>query len=206
MADLTTTTAVKRQLNIGPNGTTNTIDDDLIALYVTQASQLIETECIRPFSATVGTLFYDAKYPVIENNVLYFDQDYLGVDAVSNGVNGTINAANYRLLPLHYSPKYALQLLPKSNLSWQTGSDGFTQNAICVIGTTGYCATGSQPADITLAATKLAAWLYQNRDNDGSSVQLADGSVAIPAEAPTFVLRTISKYVRRTARSEVNHA
>src|SRR5690349_21238024 len=100
MADLTTVAAVKRQLGIGVGGTLNTTDDDLIALYVTQASQLIETECMRPFSATVGTLFYDAKYPVIEKSILYFDQDYLGVDAVSNGTNGTINAANYRLLPL----------------------------------------------------------------------------------------------------------
>lgn len=206
MADYTTTAAVKAQLNIGVNGTTNTTDDTLIGLYVTQASQMIATECLRPFSETVGTLFYDARYPVIENNILYFDQDYLGVDAVSNGVNGTINAANYRLLPLHYSPKYALQLLPKSNLSWQTGNDGFVQNAICVIGTTGYCLSSNIPADITLAATKLAAWLYQNRDNDGAQVQLADGSIAIPAQAPTFVLRTISKYIRRRATSEVAHS
>lgn len=206
MADLTTTAAVKRQLNIGQNGTLNTVDDTLIDLYVTQASQLIETECLRQFSATVGTLFYDARYPVIEKNILYFDQDWLGIDALSNGANGTINSANYRLLPAHFSPKYAVQLLPKSGLYWQVGNDGFVQNAICVIGTTGYCATGSQPADITLAATKLAAWLYQNRDNDGSSVQMADGAMVIPADAPTFVLRTISKYVRRAAISEVSHA
>lgn len=206
MSDYTTTNAVKSQLNIGQNGTLNTIDDALISVYVTQASQMIATECMRPFSETVGTLFYDACYPVVDNNILYFDQDWLGVDAISNGANGTLNSANYRLLPLHFTPKYGLQLLAKSSQAWLVGNDGFAQNAICVIGTQGYCLSADRPADITLAATKLAAWLYQNRDNDGSTVQIADGAIAIPANAPTFVLRTISKYVRRVAYSEANHA
>ena len=101
---------------------------------------------------------------------------------------------------------YGLQLLVKSQQTWVVGNDGYAQNAICVIGTTGYCLTTNRPADITLAATKLAAWLYQNRDNDGSTVQIADGSIAIPANAPTFVLRTINKYVRRSVYSEPSHA
>ena len=205
MADYTTLAAVKQQLNIGQNGTLNTVDDSLISVYVTEASQMIATETLRDFAETVGTLFYDTTYPVTTNNILYFDQDWIGVDAISNGANGTINAANYRLLPPNFTPKYGLQLLVKSNLVWQVGNDGFAQNAICVIGTQGYCLSANRPADITLAATKLAAWLYQNRDNDGSTVQVADGSIAIPANAPTFVLRTINKYVRRTAYSEPSY-
>jgi len=203
--DYTTTAAVKRQLNIGQNGTLNTIDDDLISVYVTQASQLIDTECSRVFAPTVGTLFYDAIYPVICGNTLYFDQDYIGINAISNGSNGTLDPSNYRLLPLAYSPKYGVQLLAKSSETWLVGNDGFAQNAICVIGTTGFCLDADRPADITLAATKLAAWLYQNRDNDGSSVQVADGSMVIPADAPTFVLRTINKYIRRVAYSGADH-
>lgn len=204
--DLTTTAAVKRQLGIGVGGTLNTVDDDLIAVYVTEASQFIETECMRSFGTLVGTNYYDAAYPVIDGRTLYFDQDYVSVDSVWNGANGTLNAADYRLLPLHYSPKYALQLLASSNATWQVGNNGFVQNAIGVIGTTGYSTPADRPADITLAATKLAAWLYQNRRNDGSTVQIADGSTVIPAEAPTFVLRTIQKYVRRVAYSEASHA
>lgn len=193
----TTVSAVKRQLALLVTGTNNEVDDDLIAVYVTEASQLIATETMRQFSETVGTGFFDAGYPVTQGDTLYLNQDYLGIDALSNGVNGTINPSNYRLLPTGYSPKYAVQLLQKSGLSWQVGNDGFAQNAICVIGTSGYCLSADRPSDITLAATKLAAWLYQQRDNDGSTVQIADGAVAIPANSPTFVLRTINKYVRR---------
>lgn len=201
-ADYTTTAAVKRQLALQVTGTNNTVDDDLIALYVTQASQMIATETMRQFSETVGTLFYDAGYPVVANNILYFDQDWLGVDAISNGSNGTLDTSDYRMLPLHSSPKWGVELLPASNTTWQLGSNGFSQNAICVIGTTGYCLSSDRPADITLAATKLAAWLYQQRDNDGTTVQVADGAIAIPANSPTFVLRTIQKYVRRSVYSE----
>lgn len=205
-ADYTTGSLVKRQLGLLVQGTNNTVDDDLIDIYVTEASQMIATECMRQFSETVGTLFYDATYPVVDNNILYFDQDWLGIDAVSNGANGTLNPSNYRLLPINFTPKYGLQLLNKSTQAWVVGNDGFAQNAICIIGTTGYCLSANRPADITLAATKLAAWLYQNRDNDGSTVQIADGAIAIPANAPTFVLRTIQKYVRRVAYSEPSHA
>jgi len=201
---LTTTDAVKQQLNIGQNGTLNTVDDPLISVYVEEASQLIQTECMRTFGTLVDTYLYDAAYPVVNNNILYFSQDFLQVDSISNGASGTLDPSAYRLLPVNpnTNPKYALQLLVSSNLVWQVGNNGFAQNAIVVQGTAGYCTPADRPADVTLAATKLAAWLYQNRDNDGSTVQIADGATVIPANAPTFVLRTISKYVRRVAWSE----
>ena len=204
-ADYTTGTLVKRQLGLLVNGTNNNVDDDMIDFYVTDASQMIATETSRQFSETVGTLFYDAAYPVVDNNVLYFDQDWLGVDAISNGANGTLDPSNYRLLPINFAPKYGLQLLVKSNAAWVVGNDGYAQNAICIIGTTGYCLSANRPADITLAATKLATWLYQNRDNTGA-IQIAEGFTVIPADAPPFVLRTISKYIRRVAYSEPSHA
>jgi hypothetical protein len=205
MVDLTTLSAVKTQLGIGTDGTLNTTDDTLISLYVTQASQLIETETARTFSSTVQTLYYDVGYPVTDGRTLYFDQDWLGVDTVVNGANGTLAPSQFRLLPVHDTPKYGLQLLNSTSMYWQVGNDGYSQNAIQVNGTTGYCLTGTLPADITLAATKLAAWLYQHRDDSGDTVQIADGAIAIPAQAPKFVLRTISKYIRRVAYSEPSH-
>lgn len=199
MADLCSVAAVKRQLNIGATGTANVIDDDLIAVYVTDASKLIETECARTFSATVGTYLYDVGYPVTEGRKLYFRDDMLGVDYLVNGANGTLTSAHYRLLPLDTSPKYALQLLDSAGMEWQIGNDGYRQNAILLVGTAGFCLTGTLPADISLSTTKLAAWLYQHRDDTGDSIQMADGSVVIPSNAPQFVLRTLSRYVRRAS-------
>ncbi len=206
MTDYTTSAAVKRQLAIGVQGTVNTLDDDLISVYVTAASQAIDTYTGRTFAETVGTLYYDARFPVIERRTLYFDQDYLGIDALSNGANGTINPANYRLLPLHASPKYAVQLLEASGLYWQAGNDGGAQNAITVIGTAGFCLSANRPADITLAATKLAAHLYMTRDNDGSAVQIGDNTTVIPSSAPALVFKLLDRYVRRVAYSGGSHA
>lgn len=204
MADLTTTAAVKRQLAIGVNGTANTVDDDLIAVYVTDASKLFETECQRTFSSTVGSYLYDQGYPVTSGNILYFRDDMLGVDSVVNGANGTLDSTQFRLLPPDDTPKYALQLLSRSSLFWQNGNDGSAQNAIQVNGTRGFCLTGTVPADVALAVTKLAAFLYQTRDNL-ESIQVAEGMTVLPAQAPAVVLRTIQRYIRRVSYSGANH-
>lgn len=199
MGDLTTVAKVKRTLEIGVNGTPNTVDDDLLQEFVTDTSQAIETYCKRQFSSTYGTLTWDARYPTIDQRKLYFDQDVLTVDFLINGANGTIPASDYRLLPTHFSPKYGLELLPVSNMVWVQGNDGFAANAITTIGSVGFCAASAQPTDITLAATKLAAWSYQNRDNDGAIVEMADGTKSIPAEAPQLVFKLLEKYVRKVA-------
>ena len=122
------------------------------------------------------------------------------MDYVWNGANGTLDPANYRLAPTQYSPKYALDLLPRSNQYWVVGNDGFAQNAVGVIGSYGYCDDNTRPQAVTYAATKLASWLYMNRDNDGTVVQMADGSMAIPSNAPSIVFATLDRYVRVEAR------
>ena len=196
MTNITTVDAVKRQLAIGVNGTTNTIDDDLLATYVSQASDMVSSYCRRNFFVTYGTLYYDSTYPQVSGRRLFFTEDWLQVDFVWNGANGTLNPSNYRLVPTHYSPKYGLDLLPVSQMAWVVGNDGFAQNAIGVIGSFGYCDDNTRPQAVTFAATKLAAWLYQNRDNDGTVIQLADGSMAIPSNAPSIVFATLDRYVR----------
>jgi hypothetical protein len=50
-------------------------------------------------------------------------------------------------------------------------------------------------ADVQLAATRLAAWLYQRRADTVGRVQLADGS-ALVAEMPSAVREVLSNYVR----------
>lgn len=196
---LTTTDAVKRQLAIGAPGTLNTKDDDLIAVYVEQASELIQRECMRIFGTLTGEFTHDAGYPVSEGPTLFLQQDAIKVDYLINGSNGAITPDKFRLLPLNASPKYAVQLLNSSGLVWQTG-----QNAVTLFGTMGYCLPEDRPADITLAATRLASFLYMSRDNDGS-IQVADGTAIIPADAPSFVMKVIGKYVRKTFWSEATN-
>lgn len=202
-ATLTTLAAVKRQLGLitNTNGTIadNTDDDTLIETYVIQASQMFETETRRTFSATSNaTLTYDVLPPQTFGNKLFFTEDMLNVDRIVNA--GTvIQPGSFTLLPYNGYPKYGLRLDTYSLAYWQQSSLTGWFAAIQIQGTMGYCETGQQPADVTLAVTKLAAYLYQTRDNNGDVVKFADGTMSIPGDAPQMVLRTINSYKRVAA-------
>ncbi len=188
MADLTTLAAVKTQLGIG---TLLNTDDALLSTYVTEASVMIESYCSRSFNAANGTLTYDIAPPYIYGRKLFFRDDVLGVYEVRNGDGTLITSDQYRLLPLNTSPLYGLELLPSSGVTWAWTPAGDWLSAITVAGTLGYSTT--PPQDVVLAATKLAAWLYQNRDNSDDNVRFADGSMNIPSAAPAVVLRILDK-------------
>lgn len=203
MTDLTTLQAVKRQL-ANSTGTMGDIDNDLIEQYVTDASVAFESACRRTIAGAVGTLTFDACYPTIEGRTLYVGQDLLGVIQITNGTNGaagtgTLATDEYRMLPLNVSPKYGIQLL--QGLTWQTGTDGYIENAIQVIGTFGMFTSDNIPSDITLAATKLAAWLYQTRDDNEGVIHTANGDTILPPDVPKIVVTTIEYYKRRETYS-----
>ena len=119
----------------------------------------------------------------------------LGVYEVVNA-GTTLTASQYRLLPPNDPPYYAIELLPSSGLTWTYTND--PQGAVTVAGTLGYCTSATRPADVTLAATKLATWLYQNRDNNDQMVRFADGSVEIPSSAPAMIRQILDqgRYVK----------
>ncbi len=193
MADLTTLAAVKLQLSIG---TLLNTDDALLSTYVTEASQMIETYTKRTFNAANGTLTFDIAPPYIYGRKLFFREDVLGVYELRNGNGSVIAPDQYRFLPLNNTPLYGLELLPSASVTWSPTPAGDWLSAITLAGTLGYSST--PPSDIQLAATKLAAWLYQNRDNSDDNVRFADGSMTIPSAAPAIVLRILNngRYVK----------
>lgn len=200
MATLTTIDAVKRQLGITTyvDGTltTNTDDDDVLQAAVDQASAMFQTEVRREFTATPGaTLTYDLAPPDIYGSKLYFGADFLGVDQVYNGNGSLIPAANYVLLPNNGLPKYGLQMV-NGNGQWYFNNNTGYKAAIVVNGTTGFCELEDRPSDVVRAVTKLAAWLYQTRDNTGDVVKFADGTMSIPGDVPSIVIQTIKNYRR----------
>lgn len=203
--DLTSVALVKQQLR-SPNGTMSDVDDDLIALYVTQASDDFERAVNRgwidnegiyhpAFTPSYGTMQIDAMYPQIEGKKVYFGQDVLNVVSISNGANGTLTSDQYRLLPVNNSPKYAVELSTPA-ISWQCGSGGSPQGAIVVTAQFGEYTATNLPANVELAVTKYASWLYMNRDNDGSTFVAANGEAIIPANAPQLVLKVVDQYKR----------
>lgn len=196
MAYLTTTAAVKRQLGLvgTVQGTLNdnTDDDDLIGTYVAQATELFNSEVGYTFIATNGTLELDACAPHAYGRKLFFLKPVVGVYSIVNGDGQTLTETEYRLLPANESPKYAAELKTGSGKFWTFTNS--PQAAIIVGGTLGYATEANVPADVTLAVTKLAANLYQNRDNKGDIIRFADGSSQVPADAPGIIFKIIDKY------------
>lgn len=198
MADLTTVARVKRQLGITnyETGTlsVNAVDDDLLATFVSEATELFEADANMTFIAANGTLTYDIGHPYVYGRKLYFRQPVLGVYQLATGDGTVIPSSGYRLLPLNMTPSFALELL--GTYTWDQSTANGNRGAITVAGTLGYCTAATVPADVTTAVTKLAAFLYQNRDNDESIVRLADGSMQIPGNAPDIVLRVLRNYAK----------
>lgn len=183
---LTTLAAVRAQLSFD---NTLTGDDALISTYVEQASAMIETYCKRTLAAANGTLHFDVRPPDVYGNKLFFGADVIGVYAVVNGDGETVASSDYQLLPNNSTPKYAIRLLNGKAWTYDTNREA----AITIAGTLGMFAADAIPDDLALAATKLAAWLYQTRDNREDNVRFADGSMVIPSDAPAVVLRILDK-------------
>lgn len=191
---------VKQQLNIGQHGTLNTFDDDLLTRYVYEASSAVEAHCGRRFADVtngIGTLTrkFDYASPPLFGRVLFVDDDLLSVTTLTNGDGNAIASTNYRLLPPNDSPKYGIELYDDSTVSWVAGDH--RQEAIQVQGSWGYAtSTLTMPQDVRTAASKLAAWFYQTRDNDGTRIAFADGSMSIPPDAPPMVFKLLQRYVK----------
>jgi hypothetical protein len=188
MPDLTTLAQVRQMLSFDPSVTD---DDPLIAdVLIPAASTLIESYCRTAFGTITGqTLVMDAAKPYLYGDTLFFrDQYVLTVDSfVTDTV--TLTAADYDLLPYNSPRKTAARL--RRGKTWNYSDP---RGAFRITGSVGY---GSIPPDVRLAATRLAAWLYQTRDNEGAVVVAGD-TTTIPAEAPPLVFKILNqgRYVR----------
>ncbi|MDD2731267.1 MAG: phage gp6-like head-tail connector protein [Candidatus Portnoybacteria bacterium] len=194
--DYTTLARVRQQLGMADS---DTADDAYLGTLVSAASRMIDGACKRRFYDATGTLYLDCRPPTLNGRKLYFDEDVVSVSSVTNGDGAEVTSDEYHLLPVNSTPKYAIELTIASNKIWQYTTDW--RGAITVVAARGYCTDATRPGDIEEAATRLAVWLYQNRDNTGETVQFADGSMSIPAEAPPMVMRILEKggYVRIAA-------
>lgn len=185
MANLTSLANVQQALGLG----TLTGDDMFIGTLVAQASSLIEHYYARTFSDSLGTLYLNACPPHAFGHRLYFMTDVLGVYSVVNGNGDVIPATDYQLLPLNASPKTGMELKVGTGRYWTWTTDPV--GAITIAGTLGYCTSSNIPADVVYVATKLAALLYQNRDNKGEIVRFADSSVQVPVNVIPDIIRIL---------------
>lgn len=189
MTDLTTLDKVHQLGKFTVNGTLQTADDPLIEdVLIPAASEMIENHCQVTFSLANGTMTLDAAPPFLYGDRLFFRQnDAAGVYQVTTDT-GTLQSADYDLMPLNGPPYTGLRL--RQGVQWNVSD---WRAAIKVAGTLGYSA--DVPSDVSYVATRLVWWMYQNRDNDGS-IMVVDNVKQIPSDAPPLVFKVLQKYVK----------
>jgi hypothetical protein len=188
-----TTTSLKVYRGIAA---TETADDALLVTLIGAAEAQIDRHTGRTFKAvsTAAAHYFDALRDTSDDRKsLYLDDDLITITAIVNAgtavatthyVTEPRNAAPYRTIRLTY--------LADDMWTWQTSPE----DAITVTGRWGY--STAAPADIQQAATRLAAYMYAQKDASSFDVTLlADlGAMTIPGGMPRDVREMLEPYVR----------
>lgn len=178
--------------------TVNLTDDTQITRAITASQQIIDTHCRRSFEAAADSVrLFDALGDHIEYDELWFDTDCCQITTIINGDSTTVTAGQYVTLPGNFAPYYGVRLKTSAGVSWTYDTD--YAKAISVTGRWAYSVTA--PADIVYACTRLAAYLYKQRDNYNIGLERAEatpmGTMLLPMALPKDVLTLLNPYVRR---------
>ena len=195
----TTTALVKTYLGISSSN-----DDTLIGALVVRGQAFIDKYVHRTFEVASATAkVFDAVRDVT-GACLYFNEGLELAETPTSVVNGDLVTlvlnTDYVTLPANSGPFYALELLDSTSTVWTYAVNGNSQRALSVTGKWGYSVTA--PDDIVQAATRLAGFLYRQREGNGEldrPISVADGMVLLPARLPADIAAILEPY-RRNSR------
>ncbi len=193
---LVSTTDVKTYLGISSSG-----DDALIGDLISAAQSIIEDYTHRVFDASsTATKRFDARSDV-SGRSLYFGQglEAAAITSVTNGDGTSLTAdTDYIYLPRNAAPYYGLTMLGSSNNFWEGDTNGDSENAISIVANWGY--STSAPNSIVMAAKRLSAFLYRQRDtnSDVDRPLIVDGVTILPSSIPSDVRRMLDPFVMNT--------
>ena len=194
MGTLTNLNDVKRALSVGSNvnGTVafdKNLDDTLISTCIQQASDWFSAQSGVNYYAAPGTLTLDATDTYIHYRKLFFRADVVSVTRIENDGNtndGTLTSADWVTMPRNPAGYvYGVEL--KDDYWTYTSSP---LGAIRVIGNIGRHLNGQPPDRVHLAVTRLASWVYQTKNNQGS-VQFGEAVASAPAEVTNIVQQVL---------------
>jgi hypothetical protein len=100
---------------------------------------------------------------------------------------------------LNWPPYFAISIRQGSSYAWNYLDD--PEGALQISGSWGYSMSAPEP--VQHAATRLAAWLYRQRDTgaEAGEIELTERGVSIaPARLPRDVLELLRPYQRLMLR------
>jgi hypothetical protein len=173
---------------------TDTNDDAVIEDIIEGISRQVDLYTGRTFYARTETHYYNTPET---SDLLIEDDDLLTITTLTNGDTSVITSASYKLYPLNSSPKYKIQLLPTSGISWESSVAGDSESAITLVGSWGYSATA--PENVRQACLIASDSDYHSRFGEnmsGTATITGAGVVITPKGLPKSAMEKIEKYVR----------
>lgn len=178
-------------------GLSESSDDGLLSSLILAAEGMIARHTGRTFDATTDSIRYFNPVTSCRGSWLYFDADLAAAPTtVVNGDGATIASTKYVVQPRNMAPYYAIKLLGSSGVSWTYTTD--PDSAIVITGKWGY--STAPPDEVRHACTRLAAFLYRQRDNAGDSDRtiVTQAGVVKPLTMPADIATLLQPYVRTT--------
>lgn len=155
MPDYTDLATMRLALKMEADDTT---DDTRLSAVITAASRAIEAYTGRVFYATTATKYFQAD----AGCELLLDEDLLSVTSLKTDEDGdrtyeiTWAATDYDLEPANSAPYTRIHTTPRGNYSFPLHRRG-----VEIVGSWGYCATGSHPETIEEACILQAVKLFK---------------------------------------------
>lgn len=179
--------------------TATTTDDTLITTLLAAAQAMIDRHCHRTFEASAdATKHFDGVENVWgpgRRTLWLGGADLCAITSVTNGDDTAVAPTDYVTEPRNSTPYYALTLKASKGIVWTYEDD--PENAIAIVGKWAYSVTA--PADIAHACKRLAAYLYDQKDNaaDLDRPMVINGNTTVlPARMPADVKDILAPYVR----------
>lgn len=190
-------------------GITSSSDDALLGDCITRAQGVIDEYCNRVFESPADTTRYytpisDRTFlgmtyngSLIDDYTLGLNYDIISVTSITNGDGSNVPTSAIVLLPLNFTPGYAIRIKQASGYYWTY--TGTPEASVSVTGRWGYSLTA--PSNIVQATLRLASQLYRQRDGspDFTDVVIsADGSQIVNSAMRSDVRSLLNPYKRRS--------
>lgn len=163
----------------------NTSDDSLLTSALSSAEAAVKAFTRRIFEPVTMTRTYSSD--AVRGNLLFLDEDLISATSI------TANGRNVPLSNVVLEPRnaacYSMIRMKQTVGDWLTDDD----SEISVVGSWGYGA--SVPNDIVQAVTRLAAWLYRQKDTHADVPQPTMGNSGVMV-MPSGLPKDITQLLR----------
>lgn len=176
-------------------GISETTDDALLGTLIAAAQAAIDSYCRQTFEADADSTRYFDPTCDVDGRCLILDAPLCAITSVTNGNGVVVSSSDYVKEPRNSTPWHRLTLKGSATVAWTWTTT--PENSIAIAGRWAYSV--SAPGDIVQAATRLAAYLYRQKNNSADldrAVAIGASAMILPSDLPKDMTRLLAPYRR----------